>query len=40
MASCAKIASMIKGKNPEEIRDTFGIVNDFTPEEEMKVIVM
>ena len=28
---------MIKGKNPEEIRSTFGIANDFTPEEEAKV---
>ena len=31
---CAKIASMIKGKSVEEIREIFGIVNDFTPEEE------
>ena len=28
---------MIKGKSPEEIRNTFNIVNDFTPEEESKV---
>lgn len=28
---------MIKGKTPEEIRSTFGIANDFTPEEEAKV---
>ena len=35
--SCAKVASMIKGKSPEEIRSTFGIANDFTPEEEAKV---
>lgn len=35
--SCAKVASMIKGKSPEEIRSTFGITNDFTPEEEAKV---
>ena len=28
---------MIKGKSPEEIRSTFGIANDFTPEEESKV---
>ena len=28
---------MIKGKSPEEIRSTFGITNDFTPEEEAKV---
>uniref|UniRef100_A0A7S3V2E4 S-phase kinase-associated protein 1 n=1 Tax=Aplanochytrium stocchinoi TaxID=215587 RepID=A0A7S3V2E4_9STRA len=32
--SCAKVASMIKGKTPEEIRKTFNITNDFTPEEE------
>jgi len=32
--SCAKIATLIKGKTPEEIRKTFNIVNDFTPEEE------
>jgi len=29
----AKIASMIKGKTPEEIRRTFNIVNEFTAEE-------
>ena len=28
--SCAKIATLIKGKSPEEIRKTFNIVNDFT----------
>jgi len=33
----AKVASMIKGKTPEEIRQTFNIVNDFTPEEEAQV---
>jgi S-phase kinase-associated protein 1 len=32
--SCAKVASMIKGKTAEEIRKTFNIINDFTPEEE------
>ena len=32
--TCAKVASMIKGKTPEEIRGTFNIENDFTPEEE------
>eukprot|EP00033_Pygsuia_biforma_P000670 GCRY01000788.1.p1 GENE.GCRY01000788.1~~GCRY01000788.1.p1 ORF type:complete len:164 (-),score=37.62 GCRY01000788.1:60-551(-) len=31
---CITIANMMKGKSPEEIRATFGIVNDFTPEEE------
>ena len=35
--SCAKVASLIKGKSPEEIRTTFKIVSDFTPEEEAKV---
>lgn len=28
---------MIKGKSPEEIRQTFNIVNDFTPEEEAQI---
>jgi S-phase kinase-associated protein 1 len=31
------IASTIKGKTPEELRKMFGIVNDFTPEEEARV---
>jgi S-phase kinase-associated protein 1 len=35
--SCATVASMIKDKTPEEIRITFNIVNDFTPEEEAQV---
>lgn len=35
--SCAKIASMIKGKSVEEIRKKFGIENDFTPEEEAQI---
>mmetsp|Transcript_6882 Transcript_6882/g.874 ORF Transcript_6882/g.874 Transcript_6882/m.874 type:complete len:84 (+) Transcript_6882:248-499(+) len=35
--TCAKVASMIKGKSPEEIRRTFGIENDFTPEEEAQI---
>jgi len=35
--ACAKVASMIKGKNTEEIRKQFNIVNDFTPEEEAQV---
>ena len=34
---CAKVASMIKGKTPEQIRKTFNITNDFTPEEEEAV---
>ncbi len=28
---------MIKGKSPEEIRKTFNIQNDFTPEEEDQI---
>lgn len=34
---CKGIANMIKGKTPEEIRKTFNIKNDFTPEEEEQV---
>ncbi len=35
--TCAKVASMIKGKSPEDIRRTFNIENDFTPDEESQV---
>jgi S-phase kinase-associated protein 1 len=35
--TCATVASMIKGKTPEEIRRTFNISNDFSPEEEAQV---
>ena len=35
--SCKTVANMIKGKSPEEIRKTFNIKNDFTPEEEEQV---
>ena len=35
--TCATVASLIKGKNAEEIRKQFNIVNDFTPEEEAQV---
>ncbi|MCO5586924.1 hypothetical protein L7F22_040868 [Adiantum nelumboides] len=35
--TCQCIADMIKGKTPEEIRKTFNIKNDFTPEEEEEV---
>ena len=34
---CACVASMIKGKTPEQIRALFNIENDFTPEEEEKI---
>lgn len=36
--SCAKVATMIKGKTPDQIRKTFNIVNDFSPEEEAAVM--
>jgi S-phase kinase-associated protein 1 len=35
--TCKAIADMINGKTPEEIRETFNIVNDFTPEEEEEI---
>jgi len=35
--TCASVAGLIKGKTPEEIRNTFNIINDFTPEEEAQV---
>ena len=35
---CAKVASMIKGKTTEQIRQTFNIKNDFTKEEEAAII--
>jgi len=35
--TCATVASMIKGKTPDEIRATFNITNDFSPEEEAQV---
>eukprot|EP00192_Tetraselmis_astigmatica_P015456 CAMPEP_0117651280 /NCGR_PEP_ID=MMETSP0804-20121206/2006_1 /TAXON_ID=1074897 /ORGANISM="Tetraselmis astigmatica, Strain CCMP880" /LENGTH=157 /DNA_ID=CAMNT_0005457243 /DNA_START=175 /DNA_END=648 /DNA_ORIENTATION=- len=35
--TCLTVANMIKGKTPEEIRKTFDIKNDFTPEEEEEV---
>ncbi|KAI4161036.1 MAG: hypothetical protein LQ342_005199 [Letrouitia transgressa] len=36
-AGCKTVANMIKGKSPKEIRKTFNIQNDFTPEEEEKI---
>ncbi|CAK9224487.1 unnamed protein product [Sphagnum troendelagicum] len=35
--TCQTVADMIKGKTPEEIKKTFNIKNDFTPEEEEEV---
>ncbi|AES95183.1 putative S-phase kinase-associated protein [Medicago truncatula] len=35
--TCQTVADMIKGKTPEEIRKTFNIKNDFSPEEEEEV---
>ena len=34
----AKVASILKGKTIEEIRRTFNITNEFTPEEEQQII--
>ena len=36
--SCAAVAALIKGKEVEEMREIFGIENDFTPEEEALII--
>lgn len=35
--TCKTVANMIKGKTPDEIRRTFNIKNDFTPEEEEQI---
>jgi S-phase kinase-associated protein 1 len=35
--TCKSVANMMKGKTPEEIRKTFNITNDFSPEEEEQV---
>ena len=35
-AGCKIVANMIKGKTPEEIRKVFNIVDNFTPEEEVR----
>ncbi|CAG8641306.1 8822_t:CDS:2 [Ambispora gerdemannii] len=34
---CKTVANMIRGKSCEEIRATFNIINDFTPEEEEQI---
>ncbi|KAL7718220.1 suppressor of kinetochore protein [Entamoeba marina] len=34
---CKYIANLIKGKSVEELRSTFGIVNDFTKDEEEEI---
>jgi len=34
---CAKVASLMKGKTPDQIRKTFNIRSDYTPEEEEEV---
>ncbi|KAF3334941.1 SKP1-like protein 1B [Carex littledalei] len=36
-ATCQKVADMMAGKSPEEIRQTFNIKNDYTPKEEEEV---
>ncbi|KAJ6852100.1 uncharacterized protein M6B38_256540 [Iris pallida] len=35
--TCKTVADMMLGKTPDEIRNTFHIVNDYTPEEEAEV---
>lgn len=35
---CKTVATIIKGKNPDEIREYFKIVKDFTPAEEEEVL--
>ncbi|RIA99671.1 Skp1 family, dimerization domain-containing protein [Glomus cerebriforme] len=35
--TCKTVANMIKNKSPDEIRATFNIQNDFSPEEEEQV---
>lgn len=35
--TCKTVADMMRGKTVEEIRETFHIKNDYTPEEEAEV---
>jgi len=37
LLQCAKVASLMRGKTPEDIRKTFNIRSDYTPEEEEQV---
>ena len=36
--SCCRVACMMKNRTTIEVRKMFDIVNDFTPEEEQKII--
>ena len=35
--TCQKLAELMKGKNPDEIRDMFGIEDDLTEEEKQEI---
>ncbi|XVF67949.1 hypothetical protein PTKIN_Ptkin10aG0163100 [Pterospermum kingtungense] len=35
--TCETVANMMKEKKPEEIRKTFNIINDYTPEQEAEI---
>ena len=37
--SCYKVASMIEGKTPDQIRETFGLPDDLTEEEKEKLYI-
>jgi S-phase kinase-associated protein 1 len=34
---CMKVAKMLSGKTAEQLRQMFNIMNDYTPEEEMRI---